>query len=171
MRIATLTGTPAPAFSLPPHVLQSRACRRYRWAYRPTCCERRPDVASAERAMAAANAQIGVAKAAYFPSIPLAAGYGAESNALGSLFQCAAPTCGRWAYPRRRRCSTPAASRSTWILPGPGYQATVAQYRQTVLTAMQEVEDGITGLSSLERAAAEACRRRQQRATRGRRGQ
>jgi NodT family efflux transporter outer membrane factor (OMF) lipoprotein len=113
--------------------------------------ERRPDVASAERAMAAANAQIGVASAAFYPSISLGGLYGNESRTLGTLF------------------STPSiiwslgASLLQPIFDGgriragkdfaqAGYDVQVANYRRIVLTAMQEVEDGITGLAALERA-------------------
>jgi len=148
--IATLTGTPAPLFTLeadvklltPPEVPVGVPS---------DVLERRPDVASAERAMAAANAQIGVASAAFYPSISLGGLYGSESRTLGTLF------------------STPSiiwslgASLLQPIFDGgriragkdfaqAGYDVQVASYRRVVLTAMQEVEDGITGLAALERA-------------------
>jgi NodT family efflux transporter outer membrane factor (OMF) lipoprotein len=117
--------------------------------------ERRPDVASAERAMAAANAQIGVAKAAYFPSVPLVGGYGVESNLAASLFNSGSNlwslgvSAAQPLFDAGRISSTVDFARA-------GYRATVAQYRETVLTAMQEVEDGMTGISNLDRASMEA---------------
>jgi len=152
--LATLTGTPAPLFTLAPDpkIMTPPAI--------PTgvpsdVLERRPDVASAERAMAAANAQIGVATAAYYPSIVLGASYGSESRILESLFS--APSViwslgATLAQPLfdggRIRAGVDFASA--------GYEATVANYRRVVLTAMQEVEDGITGLAALERAHTQA---------------
>jgi NodT family efflux transporter outer membrane factor (OMF) lipoprotein len=117
--------------------------------------ERRPDVSSAERSVAAANAQIGVAKAAYFPSVPLVGGYGVESNAVASLFNA---TSNVWSLGVSAAQPLFDAGRisANVDFARAGYRATVAQYRETVLTAMQEVEDGMTGISNLERAAAEA---------------
>lgn len=152
--LATLTGTPAPLFELAadPKVMTPPAI--------PTgvpsdVLERRPDVASAERAMAAANAQIGVASAAFYPSIVLGASYGSETRILDSLFN--APSV-IWSVG-----ATVAQSlfdggriRAGVDFASAGYEATVANYRRVVLTAMQEVEDGITGLAALERAHAQA---------------
>jgi NodT family efflux transporter outer membrane factor (OMF) lipoprotein len=108
-------------------------------------------VASAERAMAAANAQVGVAQAAFYPSFNLAGLIGSESNQLGTLFSTPAAIWslgGALVQPifdgGRIRANARAAKA--------GYDVTVANYRRVVLTAMQEVEDGITGLASLERA-------------------
>ena len=118
--------------------------------------ERRPDVASAERAMAAANAQIGVANAAFYPSITLGAALGCESRTLATLFD--APSL-IWslgvslhaAAVRRRPHHAPTSTSRR-----PATTSTVANYRRVVLTAMQEVEDGITGLAALERALDQA---------------
>ena len=117
--------------------------------------ERRPDVASAERAMAAANAQIGVARAAYYPSITIAPTGGFESNSLASLFN--APSL-LWSLGASLAQPIFSAGRldANVDFARAGYDATVASYRRTVLTAMQEVEDGITGLAALERADAQA---------------
>jgi NodT family efflux transporter outer membrane factor (OMF) lipoprotein len=117
--------------------------------------ERRPDVASAERAMAAANAQVGVAKAAYYPSITINALGGGESRVFGSLFDAPSLVWSLGAslvqpvFQGGRLDANVEFARAN-------YDATVATYRRVVLTAMQEVEDGITGLASLERADAQA---------------
>jgi multidrug efflux system outer membrane protein len=117
--------------------------------------QRRPDVASAERAMAAANAQIGVARAAYYPSIVLAPGIGFESRSLSNLFE--APSL-LWSIGAQVTQPLFAGGRlgANVDFARAGYDATVGNYRRTVLTAMQEVEDGITGLADLERASAQA---------------
>jgi NodT family efflux transporter outer membrane factor (OMF) lipoprotein len=119
--------------------------------------ERRPDVAGAERAMAAANAQIGVAKAAFYPTVIFGPTYGNDSTRTASLFN--APSL-LWSlgisatqtiFDGGRISANLAFSQA-------GYEITVANYRRTVLTAMQEVEDGLSGVSSLYRAIAQAQR-------------
>jgi NodT family efflux transporter outer membrane factor (OMF) lipoprotein len=112
--------------------------------------ERRPDVASAERKMAAANAQIGVAKAAYFPSLTLSASTGYLSSSLADLLT--APSF-FWAL-------GPAALAQTLFDGGArkaqteqaiaAYEGTVAAYRQTVLASFQQVEDNLSALRILE---------------------
>jgi outer membrane protein, multidrug efflux system len=105
--------------------------------------------------MAAANAQIGVAKAAFFPSVNLAPGIGWESNSISSLVS--APSL-LWSFgvSVAQTLFDAGKTRATVDYAKAGYTASVADYRQTVLTAMQEVEDGITGLAALERAAGDA---------------
>jgi NodT family efflux transporter outer membrane factor (OMF) lipoprotein len=152
--IATLTGTAAPLFSVAPQV-RVVPPPAVPIGVPSDVLERRPDVASAERQMAAANAQIGIANAAFYPSITLGGTYGAESRMLSSLFD--APSL-IWslgmslAQPLfdggRLRANVDSARA--------GYDATVANYRRVVLTAMQEVEDGITGMAALERAHVQA---------------
>lgn len=111
--------------------------------------EQRPDIASAERRMAAANAQIGVAKAAYFPTIKLSAAAGLEASTLASWF----------AWPSRFWSLGPAISSA--LFDGglrkaqseqakSVYDATVAAYRETVLTGFQQVEDNLAALRILE---------------------
>ena len=152
--IATLVGAPAPAFSLP------AATGRLEPPPIPLgvpsdLLQRRPDVASAERAMAAANAQIGIAKAAFYPSLFLSPTVGEESRMLDALFD--APSL-VWSV---------GVSATQVLFDGgrisanvdfarAGYEASVASYRKTVLTAMQEVEDGITGVATMDRATAQA---------------
>jgi NodT family efflux transporter outer membrane factor (OMF) lipoprotein len=111
--------------------------------------ERRPDVAEAERRMAAANAQIGVAVAGFFPDLTLSGSYGFASNVVSGLVKApnnlwsvganASDTLldfgSRWAGVRSARAA---------------YDGTVANYRQTVLTAFQQVEDELATLRILE---------------------
>jgi len=117
--------------------------------------QRRPDVASAERAMAAANAQIGVARAAFYPSITLGPSVGFESRSLSSLFDASSllwslgASVSQPIFNGGRLAANVEVARAN-------YDATVANYRRVVLTAMQEVEDGITGLAALERADRQA---------------
>ena len=111
--------------------------------------ERRPDIAAAERKMAAANAQIGVAKAAYFPSLNLAVSNGFQSSDTDTLFTMA----------RRYWALGPAGVALTIFDGGvknanyqqaiAAHDATVAAYRQTVLTGFQEVEDNLAALRIL----------------------
>ncbi|HYA58890.1 MAG TPA: efflux transporter outer membrane subunit, partial [Burkholderiaceae bacterium] len=152
--LASLVGASAPTFSIAPR-LTELSVPSIPIGVPSDLLERRPDVASAERAMAVANAQIGVAKAAYFPSVPLTAAYGVESNQLASLFSAASTL---WSLGIAATGSLFDAGRLSANIDfaQAGYRATVANYRQTVLTAMQEVQDGLTGSANLARAAAEA---------------
>jgi NodT family efflux transporter outer membrane factor (OMF) lipoprotein len=152
--IATLTGTPAPRFSLAPEITQL-APPAIPLGVPSDVLERRPDVASAERAMAAANAQIGVASAAFYPSVMLGPMVGVDSRLIASLFD--APSL-LWSlgvsatqtlFDGGRMSANVDFARA-------GHAAAVANYRRVVLGAMQEVEDGITGLAALERATAQA---------------
>jgi len=152
--LATLVGTPAPSFAVeqgvsitsPPVIPVGLPS---------DLLERRPDVASAERAMAAANAQIGVARAAFFPSIMLSPDVGWESRAFSSLLS--APSL-LWSVgvSAAQTLFDAGKTRANVNFTQAGYDAAVANYRHSVLTAMQEVENGITGLATLGRASAEA---------------
>jgi NodT family efflux transporter outer membrane factor (OMF) lipoprotein len=112
--------------------------------------ERRPDIASAERKMAAANAQIGVAKAAYYPTLNLAMTNGFQSPTIETLFTIA----------RRYWALGPAGAAFTLFDGGAknaqykqaidSYDASVAAYRQTVLTGFQEVEDNLAALRIMD---------------------
>jgi len=152
--VATLTGTPAPSFSLAPDIRELTP-PQVPLGVPSDILERRPDVASAERAMAAANAQIGVARAAYYPSITIAPTGGFESRSLATLFD--APSL-FWSFGASLVQPIFSAGRldANVAFARANYEATVASYRRVVLTAMQEVEDGITGLAALERADAAA---------------
>jgi len=142
--LAVLCGAPAPGFRVAAGSLQ-----RYLPAV-PTgvpsdVLERRPDIARQERLMAAANAQIGVARSAYYPSLQLAATAGLESTGIGSLFSLPSSL---WAV--GATLAQPLFSggriRAGVDFANAGYQDSVAQYRQTVLVAFQEVEDALAGL-------------------------
>jgi len=154
--IATLVATPAPVFTLAPKAGE-RLPPDVPIGVPSDVLERRPDVASAERAMAAANAQIGVASAAFYPSIMLSPGYGVESTSLASLFN--APSL-LWSLGVSIVQPIVDAGRlqANVDFARGGYDVTVANYRRVVLTAMQEAEDGITGLAALDRASAQAHR-------------
>jgi outer membrane protein, multidrug efflux system len=157
--IATLVGVPAPSFSIP--AAPSPASLPAIPVGVPSdLLQRRPDVASAERSMAAANARIGVARAAYYPSIELSSGFGEpnagwQSNALSTLFE--APSL-LWSVGLSASQTLFDAGKTTANvrIANADYTAAVATYRQTVLTAMEEVENGITGLASLDRAVTQA---------------
>ncbi len=110
--------------------------------------ERRPDVAAAERRVEAANAQIGVARAAYFPSLTLSADGGFRSNRLGELlslpnrFWSLGPSLAAALFDGGARAAASAQAEAA-------YDATVAGYRQAVLAALGEVEDNLIALSVL----------------------
>ncbi len=152
--IATLTGTPAPQFSLAPD-LTPLIPPAIPIGVPSDALERRPDVASAERAMAAANAQIGVATAAFYPSVSLGPSIGVDSRMFSALFD--APSL-LWSVgvSATQTIFDGGRVRANVDFTRAGYDATVASYRRVVLTAMQEAEDGITGLASLDRASTQA---------------
>lgn len=157
--IATLVGTPAPNFSLPA-ALATSSLPAIPVGVPADLLQRRPDVASAERAMAAANARIGVARAAYYPSIDLGSSFGGpnvgwQSNALAALFEAPSRL---WSLglDATQTVFDAGKTRANVRIADADYDAAVASYRQTVLGAMEEVENGITGLASLGRAATSA---------------
>ena len=115
--------------------------------------ERRPDIATAERQMAYQNAQVGIARAAFYPHITLSGSGGLQSKDLSKLFN--APSF-FWSlgadafepiFQGGRNRANLAAARAA-------YDQSVANYRQSVLTAFQQVEDGISNLSTLSQALA-----------------
>jgi NodT family efflux transporter outer membrane factor (OMF) lipoprotein len=114
--------------------------------------ERRPDIASAERQVAAANRQIGVAKAALYPALTLTATGGSQSTAIGDLL--AWPTRFWSVGPQLAQSLFDAGRRRAEIRQAHAvYDETVARYRQTVLTAFQQVEDSLAQLRVLEEEA------------------
>jgi outer membrane protein, multidrug efflux system len=152
--LATMTGTPAPQFKLEA-ALTKPVLAPLPVGLPSDVLQRRPDVASAERAMAAANAGIGVAKAAYFPTILLQPSGGWDSNQIGNLLS--APSI-LWSLGTSlaQNVFDAGKTRAGVKIAEASYTAAVANYRQTVLVAMQEVEDGIDGLAVLGRAGKQA---------------
>jgi len=150
--IATLIGKPPASFTLaalpltaPPPAIPAQLPSEL--------LERRPDIAAAERRMASANAQIGVAKAAYYPVLSLNAAGGFESGVITtllsgpSIFWSAGASAAAPIFDAgRRRANLDQAQAA--------YDETVANYRQTVLTGFQQVEDNLAGLRILEKEAA-----------------
>lgn len=145
--IAMLTGQPASTFSIPvkPLTIQPPAIPI---GVPAQLLERRPDVAAAERLMAQANAQIGVQRAAYFPTVTLSASGGFESSSFTQWFS----------WPSRFFSVGPSASetifdgglrRATMQQYRAQYDETIANYRQSVLTAFQQVEDNLASLRIL----------------------
>jgi multidrug efflux system outer membrane protein len=167
--IATLIGTPAPGFAIPRAVpgaavpgavLPGASLPAIPVGVPSDLLQRRPDVASAERSMAAANARIGVARAAYYPSIILGTGFGEpnagwQSNALATLFEAPSRLWSLGLSATQTLFDAGKTGANVRIA-NQDYTAAVASYRKTVLTAMEEVENGITGMDSLGRAAVQA---------------
>jgi NodT family efflux transporter outer membrane factor (OMF) lipoprotein len=114
--------------------------------------ERRPDVASAERQVAAANEQIGIAKAALYPSLTLGASAGLQSSAIADLFTWPSRY---WSVgPQLAATLFDAGKRRAQVkVTEAVYDATVANYRQTVLTAFEQVEDSLAQLRILSQEA------------------
>jgi outer membrane protein, multidrug efflux system len=148
--IAVLLGQPAPDFHLPSKVLHAEP-PPLDVGLPSDLLERRPDIAEAERQMAVANAQIGVAKAAYYPSLNLFGQGGWQSADIAKLMNVGSTF---WALGANvgQEIFTGGARRAQMQFVRAGYDANVAGYRQTVLTAFQEVQDEITGLSLLMQA-------------------
>ena len=154
--IATLTGTPASSFNLAPATLQV-ALPTIPTGLPSDLLERRPDVAAAERRTAAANAQIGVAQAAYYPSLNLNGSGGFESanpatliqgpGALWTLGASAAETL----FDAGRRHAIKQQAIDT-------YEQNAANYRQTVLQSFQDVEDSLSTLRILDRESTQQAR-------------
>ncbi len=149
--IAALVGAAAPQFTIAPRPSQA-AVPEIPLGVPSDLLQRRPDIASAERAMAAANAQIGVAKAAFFPSLTLNPAIGWDSTQFANLFTAPSllwmvgANLGQVVFDGGRRAAAVDFADA-------GYRQTEAIYRQTVLDALQQVQDGVTGLSVLDGAA------------------
>ena len=140
--LATLTGRPAGTLSLAARTNAEPTATGPAWdAGLPSeLLQRRPDIAAAERRMAAANADIGVAKGAFYPSFQFSANAGFQSIGASSLFDwpsrlwAIGPSMSLPLFEGGRNRAGLARARAVW-------EETVAHYRQTVLTAVQEVED------------------------------
>jgi NodT family efflux transporter outer membrane factor (OMF) lipoprotein len=147
--IAVLVGTSASGFSMPFKPL-SAAPPAIPVGIPTQLLERRPDIAASERNMAAANAQIGIATAAYYPNLTLSAQGGFESSALQNLmtwpsrFWSVGPSISETIFVAGLRRAT--VNQFVAV-----YNADVAAYRQTVLTAFQQVEDSMATVRILSK--------------------
>ena len=145
--IAVLTGKPASEFSLATEPLTNKPIA-VPFGVPSQLLERRPDIAAAERRVAEANSQIGVARAAYFPTITLSGSAGYQSTSLGNLISYPSfawsmgATLAQTIFDAGRR---KAVTEQAWA----NHQGTVANYRQAVLIAFQETEDNLAALRLL----------------------
>jgi len=114
--------------------------------------ERRPDIASAERLMASNNAQIGVNRAAYYPNVTLSFAAGGLSSFLGQILDAPSLVWSATAS-AAQPVYTGGRLSANMMLVQANYNESVARYRQTVLSAFQEVEDDLAGLRVLEQQA------------------
>jgi NodT family efflux transporter outer membrane factor (OMF) lipoprotein len=149
--IAALTGNPASAFNVP--VAPLRAIPPPVPLGLPSdLLERRPDIATAERAMVSENALVGVARSAFYPQFTISGSGGFQSISLGSLIT--APSA-FWSLggDLLQPILNGGRNRANLAATQAGYQESVANYRQSALTAFQQVEDSLSGLDSLSRAA------------------
>jgi NodT family efflux transporter outer membrane factor (OMF) lipoprotein len=153
--IALLIGVPPAGFSLPPSAAIP-TLPSVPVGLPSALLERRPDVAAAERRVAAANAAIGIAVAAYYPNVTLGASAGLDSGFLSTLFKVSSlfwslgGSATELLFDAGRRHALTDQARDL-------YQGQVATYRQSVLNAFREVEDNLAALRVLgEEAEAEA---------------
>jgi NodT family efflux transporter outer membrane factor (OMF) lipoprotein len=161
--IAALIGVSASTFSLKPAIVHIEL-PQVPSGLPATLLERRPDVAAAERRMIAANAEIGVARAAYFPSLTLNGQGGFQSTSVSNLlsapssFWALGPNVLLSVFDGDRRRAQVAQARAL-------FNASAADYRSTALAAFQQVEDSLAALNHYrdaaleERAAVEAAQR------------
>ncbi len=146
--LAVLMGKAPSEFTLPARALSARPVA-VPLGVPSTLLERRPDVAAAERRVAAANAEIGIARAAYFPTLTLRGTAGYQSSSFANLlewpsfFWSLGASLGQTLFDGGRR---EGLSDQAWA----AYEGAVANYRQTVLVAFQEVEDNLVALRLLE---------------------
>lgn len=149
--IATLIGKPAASFGLPPSPLHKQP-PSISAGLPSQLLERRPDIAAAERRVAESNDQIGIARAAFFPTVMLTASAGFEGDSITnwfswpSRFWAVGPSMLQTLFDAGRRRATSQAALAN-------YDATVAGYRETTLTALQQVEDNLAALRVLEQEA------------------
>jgi NodT family efflux transporter outer membrane factor (OMF) lipoprotein len=161
--LATLVGKPAPDFHLANKPLKAEP-PVFDAGLPSDLLERRPDIAAAERQMQVANAQLGIAKAAYYPSLSLFGQGGWEAASVAQIANVASTF---WAIGANMAedIFTGGARRAQMDYARAGWDASVANYRQVVLGAFQDVQDDITGLMVLieaqqtQQQAVDAARR------------
>jgi len=149
--IAVLIGKPPAEFTLPsdPITVDSPTIPSIPGMLPSQLLERRPDIASSERSMAAANEQVGIAQAAYYPTLSLSAVAGFAGTSAINWFSwpsrlfAVGPTFSQTLFDHGRRRATSDIARAQ-------YDGTVAAYRQSTLTAFQQVEDNLNALHNLE---------------------
>ncbi len=150
--IAVLVGVPPGSFSIAPQQGYAFAAPAVPLTLPSQLLERRYDVVNAERTAASANAKIGVAKAAFFPTLDLSAEGGFQHNSLTNLFSLPnrfwtlGPSLAGTIFDGGARSAAVSEARAT-------YDADVANYRQTVLTALQSVEDSLSSWNHLQQQA------------------
>ncbi len=147
--IALLAGQPASTFAIPSGSLQGKSSQSIPVGIPSELLERRPDIAAAERAVAQANAQIGIAKTAFFPTITLSASAGLESACDRKMARHGPAGFGRSDPAWQQTIFDAGLRRATVQQYQAAYDQTVANYRQTVLTAFQQVEDNLAALRIL----------------------
>jgi NodT family efflux transporter outer membrane factor (OMF) lipoprotein len=154
--IAVLVGETPESFSLAADPNWTATAPEIPAGLPSTLLQRRPDIAAAERRAAAASAQIGVETAAWFPSLTLTGSYGFSAAELGKLFAASASV---WSYGASvaQTLFDAGATRARVSGARAAYDQSVAQYRQTVLAAFQDVEDQLAAQRAL--AAQQALRR------------
>jgi NodT family efflux transporter outer membrane factor (OMF) lipoprotein len=151
--IAVLIGQPPNSFSLAEEPLNARP-PAIPTGLPSELLERRPDIAAAERRAAEGNQQVGIARAAYFPTVGLSAAGGFESGSLANLFDASnlvyaiGPTVNYNLFDFGLRKNTSAQARAV-------FEQDSADYKQTVLTAFQQVEDNLAALRILATEAAQ----------------
>lgn len=151
--IAVLVGENPSNFSLPP-AQWNRTVPEAPAVLPASLLERRPDIASAERRVAAANAGIGIERAAFFPTIGLSGSTGYNARSLGGLFDAASSV---WSLGLTGALTLlDFGARSARVAQArAAYEQTVANYRQTVLAAFQQTEDQLAAVRVLETVADE----------------
>ena len=150
--IAALTGNPASTFDVPVRPLKGEP-PPVPPGVPSDLLERRPDIAGAERQMAYENALVGVATSAFYPQLTISGGGGFQSTSLSNLvtapnaiWSLGADVLEPILQGGRNRANLEATKAA--------YDTTVANYRESVLTAFQQVEDGLSGLNALSKASA-----------------
>jgi NodT family efflux transporter outer membrane factor (OMF) lipoprotein len=151
--MAVLVGDAPANFTLPAGEWKSTTVPAVPTGVPSALLQRRPDIAAAERRVAAANSQVGVARAAFFPAFTLSGNYGLGATSVGNLFSASAASwslglsLAQTLFDAGARSARVDEARSAW-------EQTVAQYRQAVLGAFQDVEDQLAAARVLEQQQA-----------------